>query len=59
MAEAIVSLADAHVSGMPVVDRTGKVIGIVSSTDVLFAEAEAEDRTARDTLLNALPSGTS
>ena len=51
VAEAIVSLADAHISGMPVVDGTGKVIGIVSSTDVLSAEAEAEDRTARDTLL--------
>ena len=51
VAEAIVSLADAHISGMPVVDRTGRVIGIVSSTDVLSAEAEAEGRTAREMLL--------
>ncbi len=51
--EAIVSLADAHISGMPVVDGTGRVIGIVSSTDVLTAEAEAEDRDARQALLDA------
>jgi CBS domain-containing protein len=53
VAEAIVSLADAHISGMPVVDGTGRVIGIVSSTDVLTAEAEAEDRDARQALLEA------
>jgi CIC family chloride channel protein len=50
VAEAIVSLADAHISGMPVVDGTGKVIGVLSTTDVLAAEAEAEDPTARQTL---------
>jgi CIC family chloride channel protein len=53
VAEAIVSLADAHISGMPVVDGTGRVIGIVSSTDVLTAEAEAGDRDARQALLDA------
>ena len=53
VAEAIVSLADAHISGMPVVDGTGRVIGIVSSTDVLAAEAEAEDRDARQALLES------
>ena len=51
VAEAIVSLADAHISGMPVVDGVGKVIGVLSTTDVLAAEAEAEDPTARQTLL--------
>ena len=50
VAEAIVSLADAHISGMPVVDGAGKVIGVLSTTDVLAAEAEAEDPTARQTL---------
>src|SRR4029078_953786 len=38
VAEAIVSLADAHISGMPVVDGAGKVIGIVSAHDLLTAE---------------------
>jgi len=51
VAEAIVSLADAHISGMPVVDGAGKVIGVLSTTDVLAAEAEAEDSAARQTLL--------
>ena len=43
VAEAIVSLADAHISGMPVVDGAGKVIGVLSTTDVLAAEAEVDD----------------
>jgi len=50
VADAIVSLADAHISGMPVVDAAGKVIGIVSSTDLLTAEAEADDPGARQSL---------
>ena len=50
VADAIVSLADAHISGMPVVDGTGKVVGVLSTTDVLAAEAEAEDPAARQTL---------
>jgi CIC family chloride channel protein len=51
LADAIVSLADGHISGMPVVDGTGKVIGVLSTTDVLTAEAEADDPAARQTLL--------
>jgi len=50
VAEAIVSLADGHISGMPVVDGAGKVVGVLSTTDVLAAEAEAEDPVARQTL---------
>jgi predicted transcriptional regulator len=50
VAEAIVSLADAHISGMPVVDGAGKVIGVLSTTDVLTAEAEADDPAARQAL---------
>jgi CBS domain-containing membrane protein len=37
-----VSLADRHISGMPVVDKGGRIMGVVSATDVLTAEAEAE-----------------
>ncbi len=47
VAEAVIALADAHISGMPVVDGTGKVIGVVSTTDVLTAEAETNDELAR------------
>lgn len=51
VAEAILTLADAHVSGVPVVDGTGKMIGVLSSSDVLTAEAEAQDTGARQALL--------
>ena|SRR5688500_15817361 len=49
--EVVVTLADAHVSGVPVVDAGGRVIGVVSSSDVLTAEAEADDADARRELL--------
>ena len=52
VAEAIVALADAHVSGMPVVDRTGKVVGVLSTSDLLIAEAEADDSRGREGLWN-------
>jgi CBS domain-containing protein len=51
IAEAIVALADGHISGMPVVDGAGRVIGVLSTTDVLTAEAEADDPAARQALL--------
>lgn len=50
VAEVVVSLSDAHISGMPVVDGAGKVIGVLSTSDVLAAEAEAGDATARQNL---------
>jgi len=43
-------LADAHVSGLPVVNATGHVIGVVTATDVLQASAEQGDATARRNL---------
>lgn len=42
LAEVVLSLADGHVSGLPVVDKAGRMIGVVSATDILTAEAEAE-----------------
>ena len=48
--ELVQSLADAHVSGLPVVDRAGRVIGVVSATDVLQAAAEKGDTQARSTM---------
>ena len=53
VAEVIASLADAHVSGLPVVDGHGQMLGVVSSTDVLIHEAETGDREARTTLLES------
>lgn len=43
IAEIIVSLADAHVSSVPVIDSHRKVLGVVSASDVLVAEAETQD----------------
>ena len=40
--EAIRVLADSHVSGLPVVGRGGGVIGVLSSSDILEAEADGE-----------------
>lgn len=41
VAEAVELLADGHVSGLPVVDKRGHIVGVLSSTDILEAEAEA------------------
>jgi CBS domain-containing protein len=51
VAEAILTLADEHISGLPVVDDGGRLIGVVSSTDVLVAEAETDDAAARQRLI--------
>ena len=39
VAEAIAELADAHISGMPVVDGAGRMIGVLSTNDLLTDEA--------------------
>ncbi len=41
VSDAIVALADAHISGLPVLSETGQLVGVISSTDILAAEAEA------------------
>lgn len=51
VAEAILTLADGHISGLPVVDGAGKMVGVLSSSDLLAAEAEANDATSREALL--------
>ena len=48
--DAVVVLAESRVSALPVVDGTGHMVGVISSTDVLASEEEAEDEKARDTL---------
>lgn len=50
VAEAVQMMADAHVSGLPVVERSGRVVGVISTTDVLQAQAEHDDRRARTEL---------
>ena len=41
--DAIVTMADAHVSSLPVVDMHGRMLGVISNSDVLAAEAENGD----------------
>ncbi|GMV10263.1 MAG TPA: CBS domain-containing protein [Gemmatimonadaceae bacterium] len=50
VAELVRVMADAHVSGLPVVDRSARIVGVVTATDVLQAAAEKEDERARATL---------
>lgn len=49
--EVIATLAEGHISGLPVVDPHGKLEGVITATDVLDALAECEDAAARDRLL--------
>lgn len=44
IADVLVSLADAHISALPVVDHAGRMLGVVSNSDVIAMEAEAEER---------------
>ena len=50
--EVIITLADRHVSAVPVVDHNGRMIGVLSTTDVLEAEAAASDHAAREQLFS-------
>ena len=53
IAEAVSALDDAHVSGLPVVDGTGKMVRVITTTDILEAEAETEESGARERLFEA------
>lgn len=50
IADLVQALADARVSGLPVVDQAGRVVGVVSATDVLQAAGEKADSEARSTM---------
>ena len=53
VADAIYLLADARVSALPVVDRFGRAVGILTTRDVLEAERDSADRNhlLQDTLV--------
>jgi CBS domain-containing protein len=40
--QVVQSLADGHITALPVVDQHGRLLGIVSNADVLQAQAESE-----------------
>jgi CBS domain-containing protein len=48
VADAVSILSDAHVSALPVTDARGRLLGVVSTTDVLAAIAEASEPEARE-----------
>lgn len=51
IAQAVATIADAHVYGLPVVDAShGRLIGVISTTDVLAAVADSESADAREVL---------
>ena len=50
IADLVQTLADSRVSGLPVVNPAGHVIGVVSATDVLQIAAEQGDSEARSTM---------
>ncbi len=50
VAEVVAILADAHVSGAPVVNRVGTLVGAISASDLLIAEAEHDSAEGREQL---------
>jgi CBS domain-containing protein len=54
IAELVQTLADSHISGVPVVSGAGQVLGVVSATDVLQAAAEKDDAKARASLFERM-----
>jgi CBS domain-containing protein len=47
----VVSLAAARVTGLPVVDTRGRVVGVVSSTDLIAAQAATRSAEERQLLM--------
>ncbi|UCG85242.1 MAG: CBS domain-containing protein [Gemmatimonadota bacterium] len=50
VAEAVVTLAEGHIRGLPVVDRQNRMVGVISTSDVLEAAAECGDAEERNAL---------
>ncbi len=46
--DAVALLADNHVSGLPVVDADGRLVGVLSNSDILQALAEHTDPVERE-----------
>jgi CBS domain-containing protein len=50
--DAIATLADVHVSALPVTDTRGLVVGVLSTTDILGAFSETTEPAAREQLFD-------
>lgn len=53
VAEAVLLLSENHVSGVPVVDARSRVVGVLTTTDVLNAAAETAGSEDRERLFEA------
>ena len=53
LADVVTTLADAHVSGLPVIDAQRRLVGVVSTTDVLGAIAEAGSGEERERVFDS------
>jgi CBS domain-containing protein len=53
--EAVALLAEAHVTGVPVVDDRGHLVGVLSNSDILESLAEHPDPEVREQIFEATP----
>lgn len=53
--DAITTLADVHVSALPVTNAHGRIVGVVSTTDILGALSETSDPEVRERLFDETP----
>jgi CBS-domain-containing membrane protein len=53
--DAITTLADVHVSALPVTDARGHVVGVLSTTDILGALSETTEPEMRERLFDGTP----
>ena len=53
--DAITTLADVHVSALPVTDARGQVVGVLSTTDILCALSETTEPEMRERLFDQTP----
>jgi CBS domain-containing protein len=53
--DAITTLADVHVSALPVTDARGQIVGVLSTTDILGALSETTDAEMREQLFDETP----
>lgn len=55
VADAITTLADVHVSALPVTDAHGRIVGVLSTTDILCALSETTEPEMRERLFDDTP----
>lgn len=50
VSDAVSRIAEAHISGLPVLDDRGGFVGVLSATDILVAESESDRVIATETV---------